>query len=135
VPFRYTLEPTLSPDEFIDVLRRSTLSERRPVDNLQTIAGMLASADIILTARSETDLLLGVARSITDYHYCTYLSDLAVDQDFQRQGVGRELIHRTHQTAGLQTRLILLSAPAARDYYPHIGMRNHDSCWVLDPVT
>jgi ribosomal protein S18 acetylase RimI-like enzyme len=133
VPFRYTSEPALSPDEFIDVLRRSTLAERRPVDSLQTIAGMLANADIIITARSDTDVLLGVARSITDYHYCTYLSDLAVDRNFQRQGVGRELIRLSHAEAGLQTRLILLSAPAARDYYPHIGMRNHDSCWIFDP--
>ena len=132
--FRYALEPTLSPNEFIDVLRRSTLAERRPVDNLQTIAGMLANADIILTARSEANLLLGVSRSITDYHYCTYLSDLAVDRNFQRQGIGRELIRLTHAKAGLQTRLILLSAPAARDYYPHIGMRNHDSCWIFDPA-
>lgn len=132
--FWYALEPTLSPDEFIDVLRRSTLSERRPVDSLQTIAGMLANADIILTARSEANLLLGVSRSITDYHYCTYLSDLAVDRNFQRQGIGRELIRLTHVKAGLQTRLILLSAPAARDDYPHIGMRTHDSCWILDPA-
>jgi ribosomal protein S18 acetylase RimI-like enzyme len=134
VRLRYTLEPNLSLDEFIDVLRRSSLAERRPVDNTQTIAGMLAHAGIILTARSESDLLIGVSRAITDYHYCTYLSDLAVDRDCQRQGIGRELIRLTHEKAGLQTRLILLSAPAAREYYPHIGMRNHDSCWVFDPT-
>jgi ribosomal protein S18 acetylase RimI-like enzyme len=135
VRFRYALEPALSAIEFVDVLRRSSLAERRPVDRPETIAGMLAQADIILTARSEANLLLGVARAITDYHYCTYLSDLAVDRDFQRQGIGRELIRLTHEKAGLGTRLILLSAPAARDYYPHIGMRNHDSCWVFDPVS
>jgi ribosomal protein S18 acetylase RimI-like enzyme len=134
VRFRYALERALSVIEFVDILRRSSLADRRPVDRPETIAGMLVQADIILTARSEANLLLGVSRAITDYNYCTYLSDLAVDRDFQRQGIGRELIRLTHEKAGFGTRLILLSAPAARDYYPHIGMRNHDSCWVFDPV-
>jgi len=129
----YSIEPDLSPDEFIDVLRRSTLAERRPVDDVATIAGMLANADIVVAVRDDAGLLIGVSRAITDFHYCTYLSDLAVDRSFQRQGIGRELIRRTHEAAGLKTRLILLSAPAASTYYPHIGMRPHDSCWMIDP--
>jgi ribosomal protein S18 acetylase RimI-like enzyme len=133
VPISYVLEPQLSSEEFIDVLRRSTLAERRPVNKSATIAGMLANADIILTARDAAGQLVGVSRAITDYHYATYLSDLAVDQEYQRQGIGRELIRQTHEAAGLGTRLILLAAPAAREYYPHIGMRGHDSCWVIDP--
>lgn len=132
--YRYTVEPELMPDEFIDVLRRSTLAERRPVDDLATITGMLANADIIVAARSESGHLIGVSRAITDYHYCTYLSDLAVDRTCQRTGIGRELIRRTHEAAGLKTRLILLSAPTASTYYPHIGMRPHDSCWMIDPT-
>jgi GNAT superfamily N-acetyltransferase len=130
----YALEPTLTPSDFIDVLRRSTLADRRPVNDSATITGMLSHADIILTARTESGLLVGVSRAITDYHYCTYLSDLAVDVRYQRQGIGRELIRRTHAAAGLGTRLILLSAPAAKTYYPHIGMRSHDSCWTMDPL-
>jgi GNAT superfamily N-acetyltransferase len=130
---RFSLEPGLASDEFIDVLRRSTLAERRPIGEPETIAGMLAHADIILTARTESGLLIGVSRALTDYHYSTYLSDLAVDRDYQRQGIGRELIRRTHEAAGLATRLILLAAPAARSYYPHIGMRGHDSCWTIEP--
>jgi predicted N-acetyltransferase YhbS len=129
----YSIEPDLSPDEFIDVLRRSTLAERRPVDDVATIAGMLANADIVVAVRDDAGLLIGVSRAITDFHYCTYLSDLAVDRSFQRQRIGRELIRRTHEAAGLKTRLILLSAPAASTYYPHIGMRPHDSCWMIDP--
>ncbi|HZL85312.1 MAG TPA: GNAT family N-acetyltransferase [Candidatus Krumholzibacteria bacterium] len=129
----YDLEPELSAPEFIDVLRRSTLDERRPVDEPGTIAGMLAHADILLTARSASGLLVGISRAITDFNYCTYLSDLAVDQEFQRRGIGKELIRRTHVAAGLHTRLILLAAPAAQSYYPHVGMRSHDSCWILDP--
>jgi ribosomal protein S18 acetylase RimI-like enzyme len=128
----YDLEPGLSASEFIDVLVRSTLAERRPVADLDTIAGMLANAHLLVTARAEDGLLVGVSRAITDFSYCTYLSDLAVDVAFQRRGIGRELIARTHQAAGVHTSLILLSAPQAQSYYPHIGMRRHDSCWVID---
>ena len=126
----YQLEPKLSADEFIDVLVRSTLAERRPIHDRTTIEGMLAKADIIATARSG-NCLVGVSRAITDFHYCTYLSDLAVDREFQRQGIGKELIRRTHTAAGLHTTLILLSAPLAVTYYPHIGMTRHESCWII----
>jgi GNAT superfamily N-acetyltransferase len=126
----YRLEPGLEPAEFIDILVRSTLAERRPVDRPEIIAGMLRHADIVLTARIEARLV-GISRAITDFTYCTYLSDLAVDEDYQRQGIGRELIRRTHEAAGFGTALILLAAPKARTYYPHIGMEPHDSCWVI----
>ena len=127
---RYQLEPELAPEEFIDLLRRSTLAERRPVHDQDAIRGMLRHADLIATARVG-EQLVGVSRAITDFSYCTYLSDLAVDEAYQRRGLGRELIRRTHEAAGLKTTLILLSAPAAREYYPHIGMQRHDSCWII----
>lgn len=127
----YSLEPSLSADEFVDVLERSGLSQRRPVNKPNQIRGMVENADVIVTARDDSGLLTGVARSITDWHYCTYLSCLAVDAACQRQGIGRELIRQTHRECGLHTTLILLSAPAARDYYPHIGMESHDSCWMI----
>jgi ribosomal protein S18 acetylase RimI-like enzyme len=126
----YALEPGLRGEEFVDLLRRSTLAERRPVDEPGTIEGMLRSADVILTARAQ-GLLVGVSRAITDFHYCTYLSDLAVDQAYQGRGIGRELVRRTHEAAGLKTTLVLLAAPKARTYYPHIGMAPHDSCWII----
>src|SRR5262245_33671146 len=116
----YCVEPTLTVDEFIDVLRRSTLAERRPVGDAAGIAGMLAHADIIVAARDAQRMLVGVSRAITDFTYCTYLSDLAVDVAFQRRGIGRELIRQTHLAAGLGTSLILLAAPKAETYYPHI---------------
>jgi GNAT superfamily N-acetyltransferase len=131
VDVHYQLEPDLSPAEFIDVLVRSTLSERRPVQDAETMRRMVARADIMLTARSEGKLV-GVSRAITDFAFCTYLSDLAVDQAYQRKGIGRELIRRTHEAAGLHTTLILLAAPKAREYYPHIGMTRHDSCWIVE---
>lgn len=125
----YANEPNLTAAEFIDVLRRSTLAERRPVDQLERVERMLRGADVIITARCD-GRLVGVSRAITDFAYCTYLSDLAVDEQFQRQGIGRQLIEETHAAAGLETRLILLAAPKARTYYPHIGMQSHDSCWM-----
>ena len=130
---RYRVEPHLPSDEFIDVLQRSTLSERRPVTDFPRIDRMLRNADVIITARS-ADLLVGVSRAITDFAFCTYLSDLAVDEAFQKQGIGRELIARTHAAAGLTTRLILISAPKARSYYPYVGMVPHDSCWMREPI-
>lgn len=127
----YASEPELSAEEFIDVLRRSTLAERRPADDVDRILGMLQHADAIVTARNERGLLLGVSRAISDLHYCTYLSDLAVDTNFQRQGIGKTLIRKTHELVGLHTHLILLAAPQAREYYPRIGMQSHDSCWMI----
>jgi len=127
----YQLEPNLSAQEFIDCLVRSTLAERRPVDNREIILGMLKNADILVSARTGDGLLVGVSRAITDYSYCTYLSDLAVDKAFQGLGIGRELIERTHEAAGHGTMLLLLSAPAAESYYPHIGMTQHRSAWFL----
>ena len=91
---------------------------------------MIAHADVLMTARV-AGRLVGVSRALTDFAYCTYLSDLAVDEAFQRRGIGKELIRRTHEAAGLRTTLILLAAPKARDYYPHIGMARHDSCWII----
>ncbi len=128
----YSLEPNLSPSEFISVLTNSTLGVRRPVDDPDRIAKMLANADLIVTARVDGKLV-GVARSITDFVYCTYLSDLAVDQAFQHQGIGKELIRRTKLETP-NAKLILLSAPNAVGYYPKIGMSRHDQCFVLDDI-
>lgn len=126
----YAQEPALPAGEMIDLLHRSTLAQRRPVDEPGIIQGMIDHADLILTARLDGQLI-GLARALTDFSYCTYLSDLAVDQAFQRRGIGRQLIHQTHQAAGLHTTLILLAAPQARTYYPHIGLTPHDSCWII----
>lgn len=133
-PISYSVEPDLTSDEFVDVLRRSTLAERRPVDDAAVIEGMPQQADLIVTARNSKGILVGVARSLTDFHYCAYLSDLAVDSDYQRRGIGKALIDATHDAVGSGTMLILLAAPAAVTYYPHIGMEQHNSCWIRRPV-
>jgi len=126
----YEIEPTISVEEFIDVLVSSTLAERRPIDDRERIKKMLSGADLIVTAR-HGGKLVGVSRVLTDFAYSTYLADLAVDVSYQQQGIGRELIRRTHNAAGLHTTLILLSAPKAETYYPHIGMTQHSSCWTI----
>ena len=128
--FRRESYPALGVDEFLDVLERSTLAERRPVNEPETIRTMLEQANLIITAR-DGGKLVGISRALSDFSFCTYLSDLAVDQAYQGRGIGRELIRLTHEPAGLKTTLILLAAAKARTYYPHVGMQAHDSCWII----
>ncbi|HUG19175.1 MAG TPA: GNAT family N-acetyltransferase [Planctomycetaceae bacterium] len=132
-PIEYQLEPELTVEEFVQILNDSTLAERRPIDDRTRLERMLRNSDIILTAKS-AGKLVGLSRAITDFSYCTYLSDLAVSVEYQKQGIGKQLLGKTHEAAGLQTRLILLSAPAAEPYYPHIGLAQHHSCWTIPPV-
>lgn len=127
---RYRTDAALDAGQFVDVLRRSTLAERRPVDDRACIEAMLANADLTVTAW-RGDELVGVARSVTDFAYCCYLSDLAVDRALQGHGIGRELIRRTQAALGPRCKLILLSAPAAMGYYPHVGFEAHGGAWVL----
>lgn len=128
----YQTENNLSSDEFISILKRSTLAERRPVNEPERIAEMLKNANLIVVAR-QNGLLVGVARALTDFAFCTYLSDLAVDEGFQSQGIGKELIRQVMLATG-KAKLILLAAPAAVDYYPKIGMKRHDHCFMLESV-
>ena len=120
----------ISDDEFVDVLRRSTLAERRPVDDPACIRAMLKHADLLCTAW-DGSLLVGVARSVTDFEYCCYLSDLAVDEKYQRMGIGRGLIELTQSRLGSKAKIILLAAPKAEGYYGKVGFSQHRSAWVL----
>lgn len=126
---RYLHDPKPSAEEFIDLLRRSTLAERRPVEDWGAIDAMLRHANLICTAWDE-ERLVGVARSLTDFEFCCYLSDLAVDTVYQKHGVGTELIRRTQAQLGGRAKIILLSAPAATGYYPKIGFDAHPSAWT-----
>lgn len=118
-------------DEALDLYRASTLGERRPVDDRDRMADMLKNANLVVTAWDGA-LLVGIARSMTDFVYATYLSDLAVRLSHQRQGIGRELIRRT-QLEAPRAAVILLAAPKAVDYYPRVGFQAHPSAWVLAP--
>ena len=126
----YALEPDLTAGEFIALLQGTTLGVRRPLAQPDRIDRMLREADLVVTARSE-GRLVGVSRALTDFSFCTYLSDLVVDEAFQHRGIGRELVRRTHEAAGPETMLILIAAPGAEAYYPRIGMTQHTSCWFL----
>ncbi|MGN6491253.1 MAG: GNAT family N-acetyltransferase [Agriterribacter sp.] len=126
----YQLENDLSAEDFINVLRASTLAERRPVDDADRVKAMLANANLIITAR-DNGKIIGISRALTDFAFCTYLSDLAVDLSYQRSGIGKELIRQT-KLAAPQAKLILLSAPAAVNYYPRIGMKRHEQCFYID---
>jgi len=128
----YRLGGGLDLNEVIELYRASTLGERRPVDDRERMRIMLDRADIVVTAW-DGDLMVGIARSVSDFSYFTYLADLAVRVSHQRKGIGRELIHRTREAGGPQTNLLLLSAPAAVDYYPRIGFTRHESAWILRP--
>ncbi|NNM61790.1 MAG: GNAT family N-acetyltransferase [Steroidobacteraceae bacterium] len=126
----FAIEPTLSAGEFRAVLIASTLGERRPVEDLPRLERMLRGADVIATAR-DAGRLVGVSRAISDFAYCCYLSDLAVDLAYQRRGIGKRLIDETHAACGPETSLFLLAAPAAEGYYPKIGLRHFPSCWLI----
>ena len=130
----FSTERTISDEQFIEVLRRSTLSERRPVDDPERIRAMLRHGNLLCTAWVG-DRLVGVARSVTDFEFCCYLSDLAVDADFQGKGIGRELIRLTQERLGPKAKLILLAAPKAEGYYPRIGFEPHPSAWMVSSRT
>lgn len=126
----YQEEHNIAASEFIDLLKRSTLAERRPIEDLERIQSMIDHADIMLTAR-HGDKLVGVARSVSDFTFCTYLSDLAVDEAYQHQGIGKQLLAETHLLYP-EAKLILLAAPAAQAYYPKIGMEHSEHCFTID---
>ena len=127
----YRLGNDLNLDAVIELYRASTLGQRRPVEDHERMRLMLANANLVVTAW-QGEQLVGIARSVSDFSYATYLSDLAVRSSHQKQGIGRELIRRTQAQGGRAT-VILLSAPKAVEYYPRIGMTSHPSAWMLKP--
>lgn len=119
----------ISVETAIDLYRRSTLGERRPIDRPDTFAAMLDHADVLITAWQD-ERLVGVARTLTDFAYAAYLADLAVDVACQRQGIGKRLVEETRRRLGKECMLVLLAAPQANDYYPKIGFEHHPRAWV-----
>jgi GNAT superfamily N-acetyltransferase len=130
----YEHSRVIGDEEFVDLLRRSTLAERRPVDDSKCIKAMLEHANLLCTAW-DGPKLIGVARSVSDFEYCCYLSDLAVDEAYQKKGIGRELIRLTQSRLGSRAKIILLAAPKADGYYPRIGFEPHPSAWIISAST
>ena len=126
----YKINQAITAGQFIGLLSKTSLGARRPIDQIETIEAMLANANLLITAW-QGDRLIGVARSVTDFVYCCYLSDIAVDESIQSSGVGKTLIRMTKEALSPKCSLILLSAPQAVDYYPKIGFTQHNSAWVL----
>jgi GNAT superfamily N-acetyltransferase len=122
-------EARLHVPEFLDVLHRSGLAERRPVDDLARIEAMAANANLIITARKD-GRLIGVSRSATDFAYFCYCSDLAVDRRYQGRGLGQRLLDATKAALHPDATLVLIAAPKAVTFYEHIGMTNHERCFT-----
>ena len=120
----------ITDSEFVDLLKRSALAERRPIDDPDCIKAMLKHSNLLCTAWDDSKLV-GVARSVTDFEYCCYLSDLAVDKEYQRIGIGKGLIRLTQSKLGDKAKIILLAAPDAEAYYGRIGFDAHKSAWIL----
>ena len=127
---KYRDDATLSTEEVIDLYNRSTLGERRPVNRPDIFEQMLKSSNLIITAWHR-EKLVGISRSLTDFSYVAYLSDLAVDSIYQKQGIGRQLINETKARLWPECKIVLLSAPKANDYYPKLGFEHNPRAWVL----
>ena len=128
----YSTDLLIDVTDFIDLLKRSTLAERRPIDDLQCLKGMIENSNLVVSAWDK-ERLVGIARSMTDFHYACYLSDLAVDVDYQQKGIGIKLQQLTQERLGPHCKVILISAPAANDYYPALGYQLSERCWILQP--
>jgi len=127
----YKINTPVSADQFIELLCESTLGERRPINDRECMEGMVNHSNLMVTAWLG-DKLIGIARSMTDFYYACYLSDLAVHKDHQKKGIGKKLQAITQEQLGPQCKLILVAGPAANSYYKHIGFTNNQRCWVLD---
>jgi N-acetylglutamate synthase-like GNAT family acetyltransferase len=112
----------------IDLFKNSGIN--RPIDDKERIKKMFDNANLIISAWDK-NLLIGIARSLTDFCYCCYLSDLAIRYEYQRKGIGKKLIDLTKEKIGNQTALILLSAPNAMDYYPKIGFKKAENAFII----
>ena len=119
-------------DKVIELYRVSTLGERRPIENRKVMNEMLENADIIITAWDDLKLV-GIARTLTDYGYVAYLADLAVHIDYQRKGIGAELVEKTKERLQSTCFVTLLAAPGANDYYSKIGFVHNPRAWVWKP--
>lgn len=127
---QYRDDTHISAEQAIDLYIRSSLGERRPIHNKETFEAMLKNANLIITAW-DGEKLIGISRTLTDIAYVAYLADLAVDQDYQRAGIGKQLIAETQSRLGPDCMIVLLAAPKANEYYRHIGFEHNPRAWTL----
>jgi GNAT superfamily N-acetyltransferase len=124
----YAQERNPSPAEVAELFRASGI--RRPTDDLARIEKMLKYANVIVCAR-HAGALVGFARALTDFSYCCFLSDLAVHRDYQRNGIGKELVSRIREQMSDEVMILLLAAPEAMDFYPPIGFQKAGNGWIV----
>ena len=115
-------------EKVIDLFRASGI--RRPVDDADRIGKMVANANLVVSAW-DGDRLVGIARALTDFSYCCYLSDLGVDRDYQHQGLGKKMINMIRDRLGDTVTLLLLSAPESMEYYPKVGFDRVENGWII----
>lgn len=127
----YKTNATITTEQFLGLLKESTLGERRPIEDYECIHGMLKNSNLVVSAWHKNKLI-GIARSLTDFHYACYLSDLAVSKKYQKIGIGKALQEKTQVKLGSKCRIILVAAPDANLYYEHIGFNNNEMCWILE---
>jgi len=127
----YKINHPITTDQFISLLESSTLGERRPIEDRACMEGMIANSNLMVSAWKNGELV-GIARSVTDFHYACYLSDLAVSIEHQKSGIGKQLQIITQEQLGPRCKLILIAAPAANQYYEYIGFSHNPRCWVLE---
>lgn len=128
INIKYKVNARINVYEAIEVIKSSGLI--RPVDDVKRIQRMLDHANLTITAWKGMELI-GIARSLTDFCYCCYLSDLAVKKEYQKQGIGRAMIEITKEQIGEQAMLLLLSAPPAMEYYPKIGFEKVENGFII----
>jgi ribosomal protein S18 acetylase RimI-like enzyme len=128
---KYKINHPISTDQFVSLLADSTLGERRPIQDRECMEGMISNSNLIVSAW-DSGTLVGISRCMTDFHYACYLSDLAVSKKYQKMGIGKQLQILTQEQLGPRCKLILIAAPAANQYYEHIGFSNNSRCWVLE---
>ena len=124
----YKVNSKIEPHQLAELFRSSGI--RRPVDDLNRLKKMLDNANLVVTAW-DGDKLVGIARALTDFSYCCYLSDLAVDKQYQHQGIGHELVTEVQRVIGEESMLLLLSAPEVMEYYPKIGFDVSDNSFII----
>ncbi len=125
----YKINTKITAEEVADLFTKSGIN--RPVNDLPRIKKMIDNANLTITAW-EGDKLIGISRSLTDFCYCCYLSDLAVDKNYQHKGIGKELIMRTKKEISDESMLLLLSAPAAMDYYPKVKFETVKNGFIIN---
>jgi ribosomal protein S18 acetylase RimI-like enzyme len=129
----YKINISVSTDQFIQLLQASTLGDRRPIEDRECMEGMINNSNLMISAW-DGEKLVGIARSMTDFHYACYLSDLAVDKNHQKKGIEKQLQSLTQEQLGPKCKLILVAAPSANSYYEHLGFSNNPRCWVLEQI-